>query len=103
MRKWGHDVVTARDLLVQQASDEEMLLKAKQEDRILITRDKDFGALVFLNEQACTGVVLLRMSPSNIEETHHELKRFLDEHKTDELQHAFCVIEPGRHRIRHLV
>jgi hypothetical protein len=42
------------------------------------------------------------MTPVSAEEVHHELHRLLDEHDEDELKKVFCVVEPHRHRIRHL-
>jgi hypothetical protein len=36
------------------------------------------------------------------EEVHHELLRLLEEHGDEELRNVFCVVEPHRHRIRHL-
>ena len=48
LRSEGYDVVTARELDLHRASDEDLLRKALAEDRRFITRDKDFGALVFL-------------------------------------------------------
>ena len=43
----GHDVLAAVDDN-QKASDQEIMALALEEDRILITEDKDFGELVFL-------------------------------------------------------
>jgi len=39
---------------------------------------------------------------SACEEVHRELERFFEEHKEEELKGLFCVVEPGRHRIRRL-
>jgi hypothetical protein len=36
------------------------------------------------------------------EEVHHELLRLPEEHGDEELRNVFCVVEPHRHRIRHL-
>ena len=69
---------------------------------MLITRDKGFGGLVFLNKELAMGVILLRMTPMNTKEVHHELRRLLEEHGEDELRNVFCVVEPHRHRIRRL-
>ncbi len=102
LREWGHDVLTAKELGLQQASDQDLLKRAKEENRLLLTRDKGFGGLVFLNKELSTGVILLRMTPVSAEEVHHELHRLLDEHDEDELKKAFCVVEPHRHRIRRL-
>ena len=43
------------------ASDEVVLGLARQEGRVLITFDKDFGELVFRRKLPSTGVVLLRL------------------------------------------
>ena len=39
----GHDVVTVADLNCSQDSDIDLLNLAQKQNRILITRDKDFG------------------------------------------------------------
>ena len=57
LKKIGFDIITVRDLNLQRASDERILEKAKELDRILITRDKDFGALTFLKGEVSTGVL----------------------------------------------
>ena len=54
----GHDVVTAKELGMEQAADEELLQEAKRLDRRLLTRDKDFWALVFLRRELSAGVIL---------------------------------------------
>ena len=54
LRQHGHNVVTARELGLHKASDKELLEKAKNMDRLSITRDKDFGMLVFLKEELCS-------------------------------------------------
>ncbi len=87
---------------MQRASDEELLRAALKANRLLITRDKDFGALLFLKKKKSTGVILLRISPKNIEKVHSELQKLLREHSEDELQRSFCVLEHNRYRIRHL-
>lgn len=44
----GYDTVTAKNLNLEKASDIQILENAEKLSRILITRDKDFGSLVFL-------------------------------------------------------
>lgn len=102
LQEWGHDVVSIKEIGLARARDEELLDAARKADRILITRDKDFGNLLFLREEKKTGVIFLRGSPKLFKEVHREFKRLLLEHSEDELKNSFCVIEIGRHRIRHL-
>ena len=102
LRKWGHDVVTAKEIGLQRATDKDLLRKAIEMNRLFVTRDKDFGALVFLEESLSNGVILLRIAPTTVEDVHHELYRLFKEHNEDELKNLFCVVESHRHRIRHL-
>ena len=102
LRRAGHDVTTARDCDLQRASDRQLLEHARTTARVLVTRDKDFGALVFLQARLSVGVILLRMSPESIQEAHEELHRLLSAHPECELAVSFCIVEPHRHRVRHL-
>jgi len=102
LRKWGHDVVTAREFGMQRASDEDLITKAREMDRLVITRDKDFGTLVFLKEELSAGVIFLRVTPATIQEIHRQLHRLFQEHTPEELRHLFCTVEPYRHRIRRI-
>lgn len=87
---------------MQRATDEDLLKKARETDRRLLTRDKDFGALVFLQKALSTGVIFLRVTPAMAGEVHQELRRLFQEHSERELHDLFCVVEPHRHRIRRL-
>ncbi len=95
----GHDVVTANQLGLAQAEDRELLRAAHQQGRILVTRDRDFGGLVFF-QGAGSGVIYLRILPSTLNAVHAEFERILILYSEQELQGSFVVIEPGRHRMR---
>lgn len=61
LRAQGHDVtVIARDY-PGAMTDTDILATAYQEQRIVITNDRDFGALVFFKQQAHAGVILFRL------------------------------------------
>jgi len=99
IRDAGHDVVMASQLGLAQAADDELLRVAQGEGRIFVTRDRDFGGLIFIRGGK-GGVVYLRISPSTQNAVHEELKRVLMLYTEQELLGSFVVIEPGRHRIR---
>ena len=63
LRKQGHDVAEATDK-GPDPGDEELLSRASTEGRILVTLDKDFGALVFAQEKAHSGIVRLPDVPA---------------------------------------
>ena len=61
MRAAGHDVLWIREAMPG-AADETVLTTARQEARLLLTFDKDFGELVFrLGKAASAGLVLFRI------------------------------------------
>jgi predicted nuclease of predicted toxin-antitoxin system len=99
LRDLGHDVVTASELGMAQAEDTELLRVAHEQDRIFVTRDRDYGGLVFVQGSG-PGVIYLRLLPSTLRAVHSELERVLALYSEQELQGSFIVVEPGRHRKR---
>ncbi|MDS3860833.1 DUF5615 family PIN-like protein [Thermosynechococcaceae cyanobacterium BACA0444] len=95
----GHDVVLVSQLGLSQASDEQILLTAQEQHRILITRDRDYGNLVFVKGFGC-GVLYLRALPSTINAAHTELEKVIQTYSEQELAGAFIVIEPNGYRLR---
>jgi predicted nuclease of predicted toxin-antitoxin system len=83
------------------AENTELLRVAHEQGRIFLTRDRDFGALVFVQGSG-PGIIYLRLLPSTQNSVHAELERILTMYSEPELQAAFVVVEPGRHRIRKL-
>jgi predicted nuclease of predicted toxin-antitoxin system len=93
----GHDVLTAEDLGLSRADDADLLQVAKKQKRIFVTRDRDFGNLVFVkNLQA--GAIYLRFTYTLRRSGHLEVEKILRHHTEKELAKAFVVVEPGRHR-----
>src|SRR3990170_1705455 len=71
LREAGHDVVRVSEV-DPTMRDADVLGLAREERRILVTHDKDFGELVYVRGQIATGVMLLRLStgdPKGIGET----------------------------------
>ena len=99
LRGLGHDVVTAAEKGMSRSDDTELLGVAQTEGRVFLTRDRDYGGLVFL-QSIGTGVLYLRVLPSTLLAVHAELERVLALYNESELRGSFVVIEPGRHRVR---
>ena len=92
----GHDVSSVIDI-DRRMSDEHILRLAVEEQRILITCDKDFGDLIFNRRFSHTGVIRL-------EDTTPRLQlRYLDsifkKHHT-ELSTSLIVAQAGMIRVR---
>ena len=101
LRSLTHDVLTAHEMGLSEADDTVLLEEAKRQGCIMVTRDRDYGGLVFLRRQA-NAVIYLRMTPATVTAVHDELARVLAAYAEAELMCAFVVVEPGRHRLRHL-
>ncbi|MFQ5840027.1 MAG: DUF5615 family PIN-like protein [Candidatus Methylomirabilales bacterium] len=100
LRSLGHDVLRAKDVGLSSASDVALLDWARTEGRVLVTRDKGYGLITFLERREHGGIFLLRGNPATIQAVHDEFRRFFAEHPTIEMQSRLVVVEPGRHRIR---
>jgi hypothetical protein len=96
----GHDVVWVR-FASPGASDDDVLVAAMTEGRILLTFDKDFGELAGRADlPADCGVILLRIPPPRSTPAARRLVMRIGS-RTDWNGH-FSVIEPGRVRMRRL-
>jgi len=60
LKEAGHDAIHVADIGLLTAADPEILRTAAKEERILLTADSDFGALLALGSLASPSVLLLR-------------------------------------------
>src|SRR6202171_6846323 len=98
LREAGHDVVAIAEV-ARGANDEQVLERALNEKRVLITEDRDFGELVYARGRSSAGVILVRFGsrarktkPATVAEAVAKLG--------SRLHDAFTVVVVGRVRIR---
>jgi len=101
LRALGHDVITAGEIGCSRSTDAELLSIALEQGRILVTRDRDYGNLVFVKGLK-VGVIYLRILPSSLHLVHKEVEAVLKSYSEGDLKNAFVVVEHGRHRFRRL-
>jgi predicted nuclease of predicted toxin-antitoxin system len=97
LRSHGYDVLTVSEITTRSV-DRELIDQAYQENRILITEDKDFGWLVYVSRANSAGVILIRY-PGNARRDLAEAITKLVSDRGNELPGAFVVIQPGHIRI----
>jgi predicted nuclease of predicted toxin-antitoxin system len=92
-----YDILWAGDW-AEHAGDQKILNAAFQDNRILITLDKDFGELVVVHEQPHGGII--RLVNWSIRRQPAICFTLLDRYAVDLLTGAIVTAEPGRIRIR---
>ncbi|MBK7939966.1 MAG: DUF5615 family PIN-like protein [Lewinellaceae bacterium] len=100
IREAGHDILYFAE--TDRGTDDEVILAiANDESRILITRDKDFGELVYRLKKVHSGIILIRADemPSI---TRSQLVADFIQININMLAGYFVVIQPGVARIRNL-
>lgn len=101
LREAGHDVMAVGDVS-RGAPDREVLVLARQERRVLITEDRDFGQLVFAgSEVEPMGVLYLRCPESERAVLPRTVVALASRLAAD-LPRSFVVWSPHRARIRRL-
>ncbi len=98
LRSQGHDVLYAAESLTQRP-DDELLAIARDESRVLITADKDFGELVFHRKLVSHGVVLIRLTSPSLADRLERLGRVWTDVET-QARNAFIVVSDRKVRVR---
>jgi predicted nuclease of predicted toxin-antitoxin system len=102
LKTLDHDVVLVKNIGMSRVSDCQLMKEAKLTHRLLVTRDKDYGALAFMQADALAGMVLLRGQPGDFDNVHKTLVRLLQENAENRLRQSFSIVESHRYRIREL-
>ena len=95
----GHDCVHVRERDLQSASDSSILSFAESENRVIVSADTDFGALLAIRNKALPSFILLRKTQGLRPEHIVDLLSGLLLEYEDELDQG-CVLTVGDTRVR---
>jgi len=94
----GYDTKAVRDI-DPRMEDEEIIRTAVSENRMVITMDKDFGALVYHSSMEHSGVLLLRLEDATGTEKLQIVKHIMNNY-LDRIKNCFCVFQNDKFRIK---
>ena len=100
LRSLGCDVVTVQELGLSGASDDVVIDKALALGRVLLTRDMDFSNILLYPPAQYLGIVVLKMSPTTVDDVHQVLEQALDQ--AQDIRGALLVVDKSKFRIRRL-
>ena len=97
LSKKGFDVkwVTSID---KQMSDVRICEITNNEHRVLITNDKDFGEIVFLQKKITYGIILLRVKGQDSSEKIVLIEKLLDKYQ-DKIINHFVIVTKDKFRL----
>ncbi|MFI7586779.1 DUF5615 family PIN-like protein [Spongisporangium articulatum] len=98
----GHDAVHALDVGLAGQHDEQVMAKAAQQQRILLSADTDFGEILARSGDSVPSVVLFRRSDRTAKRIVSVLVAHLDDIEEALEAGSFIVITDDRIRIRQL-
>ena len=97
LSKHKHDVFSVYEE-AKGSDDNWIIRKANEENRIIITGDKDFGELVFRKEKPHKGIILLRLENQRAENKIKKIDNLLEQY-SDKIKNNFIVVTENSIRI----
>ncbi len=102
LRHGGHDAVHVRELGLQRSDDRLIAERAREENRVLLTFDLDFGAILALGVVERLSVVIFRLSDQRADSVNQRLASVLAEQSAALQSGALVLVEDARYRVRSL-
>lgn len=102
VRSLGHDIYRISEKGLPKAKDSEIVDRAIKEQRIILTMDLDFSAIIAKSQKSTPSAIIFRLSDESYENINILLKDILPRVENEILKGAIVIIEDDRFRIREL-
>jgi Domain of unknown function (DUF5615) len=101
LRQNGHDVASVREQGLGGASDEHIFHVCNNEQRALVTLDRDFGHVLRFPPSQTAGIAILELGgPASLRLLHDRLHDFPSVASSRSIDGELWIVEPGRVRVR---
>lgn len=102
LKNAGHDALHVREMGLERASDSEIVQRARQDGRVILTFDLDFGEILALGVADSPSVIIFRLSDETGESVNRRLGAVLSERSQDLERGVLILVEDRRYRMRRL-
>ncbi len=102
LRQQGYEVVHLREEGLQRLPDNQVLEKARAEQRVVLTMDLNFGYLLAISKAVLPSVILFRLEDKRSEIVNERLSAVLRQCKEDLEKGAIVVVNEASIRVRRL-
>jgi predicted nuclease of predicted toxin-antitoxin system len=102
LKNQSYDAIHLNQQGLEKLPDEDILIKAKNESRIILTVDLDFGSLLAMSKSSLPSVILFRLGNQSRNIIESRLTEILDKCQDDLLKGAIISVNEDGFRIRSL-
>ncbi|MBD2778515.1 DUF5615 family PIN-like protein [Iningainema tapete] len=102
LKEAGYDAVHLVEEGLERLPDDEILVKARNEERILLTVDLDFGYLLAVSGETLPSVILFRLGNESYEIINERLAFVLNRFEEDLVAGAIISVSNSALRLRRL-
>lgn len=96
----GYDAVHLHDEGLERLADPDIMEKARDEGRVLLTHDLDFAGLIAASGSRLPSVVVFRLRHMRPERVNRYLQEVLERHGTELARGAIISVTEGQARVR---
>ncbi|MDB9420545.1 MAG: hypothetical protein EWV55_06950 [Microcystis viridis Mv_BB_P_19951000_S69] len=102
LREQGYDAIHLIEENLEKMTDQNILDKARQEERILLTVDLDFAQLLAISGDSLPSVILFRLGNVSREVVNRRLLAILNDYATELTNGLIISVTDVSIRLRHL-
>ncbi|MBP0016021.1 MAG: DUF5615 family PIN-like protein [Cyanobacteria bacterium SBLK] len=102
LRSQGYDAIHLVEENLERLADEEIIVKARQEERIILTLDLDFGYLLAVSGTSFPSIIILRVKNAKVHIINDRLEDVLARCAEDLQEGAIVSVSSESLRVRKL-